>query len=85
MFNCGMEPKKDAIAADCKLIESLGGPAKVAKLLGYDSPGGIQRVHNWKARGIPASVKLEHPELFLRPKPRKPRAEPEAQAHSHAQ
>lgn len=46
---------------DRKRIESLGGPAKVAELLGY-SP---QRVHNWLARGIPPKVKLEHPKLFL--------------------
>jgi hypothetical protein len=51
---------------DKQLIESLGGPAKVAGLLGYDKQGGVQRVHNWMTRGIPPKVKLEHPELFLR-------------------
>ena len=50
---------------DAQLIESLGGPAKVAKLLRYER-GGIQRVHNWLRRGIPARVKLDHPEVFLR-------------------
>ena len=30
-------------------------------------PGGVQRVHNWVARGIPARVKLEHAAIFLKP------------------
>lgn len=50
--------------SDKKLIESLGGPAKVAELLKFGK-GGTQRVHNWMARGIPARVKLDHPEVFL--------------------
>jgi hypothetical protein len=52
---------------DKKLIEDLGGPAKVAELLGYDKHGGVQRVHNWLTRGIPPKVKLAHPDLFLKP------------------
>lgn len=51
---------------DKKLIEDLGGPAKVAELLGYDKHGGVQRVQNWITRGIPPKVKLERPDLFLR-------------------
>ena len=54
------------MATDRELIEHLGGPAKVAELLKYDKNGGVQRVHNWMARGIPARVKLAHPEIFLR-------------------
>lgn len=50
---------------DKKLIERLGGPAKVAELLAYPKQGGVQRVQNWMSRGIPARVKLENPELFL--------------------
>jgi hypothetical protein len=50
---------------DAKLIAELGGPAKVAKLLGYGDRG-TQRVHNWLTRGIPPKVKLERPDLFLR-------------------
>ncbi len=50
---------------DKRLIESLGGPAKVAELLGYEKHGGVQRVHNWMTRGIPPRVKLERPDLFL--------------------
>lgn len=49
---------------DWALIESLGGPAKVVKLLELGE-GGIQRVQNWKYRGIPAQMKLDRPELFL--------------------
>lgn len=52
---------------DPELIKSLGGPAKVAELLGFDkTAGGVQRVQNWITRGIPPKVKLEHPEVFLR-------------------
>lgn len=50
---------------DKTLIDSLGGPAKVAELLGYDKDGGIQRVHNWTSRGIPAHVKVQRPDLFM--------------------
>jgi hypothetical protein len=46
---------------DWSLIVDLGGPAKAAALLGTT----IQRVHNWKERGIPSKVKVKHPELFL--------------------
>ena len=51
---------------DAKRIDALGGPANLARLLGYDQFG-IQRVHNWKSRGIPSKVKLERPDLFLVP------------------
>ncbi len=54
------------MSKDKQLIESLGGPANVAKLLGYNKPGGVQRVNNWLSRGIPSKVKLEYPEIFLR-------------------
>lgn len=49
---------------DADLINTLGGPAKVARLLGFEKFG-VQRVQNWITRGIPAQVKLDHPELFL--------------------
>ena len=51
--------------SDKDLIETLGGAAKVAELLGYDKQGGVQRVHNWLTRGIPPKVKLEYPMIFL--------------------
>lgn len=53
------------IEADRALIQSLGGPTQLAKRLGYTKPGSVQRVQNWTVRGIPPSVKLAHPEIFL--------------------
>lgn len=50
---------------DWKLITDLGGPVKVAALLSLEKDGGVQRVQNWKFRGIPSVVKLERPDLFL--------------------
>lgn len=61
---------------DTTLIEHLGGPARLAARLGYDKkPGGVQRVHNWRTRGIPASVKVEFPEIFLSDEARGPAPE----------
>jgi hypothetical protein len=58
VFNVGMTDKE--------IIEALGGPTKVAELLGLDKgKGGVQRVHNWIERGIPAKEKLARPDLFL--------------------
>ena len=62
---------------DADLIRALGGPAKVAEMLGFDK-GGVQRVSNWRIRGIPAQVKLDHPHIFLRPMVARP--EPKAVA-----
>ncbi len=46
---------------DAALIDRLGGAAKLAKRLRYDpKKGGVQRVQNWKARGIPASVERDN-------------------------
>ena len=58
---------------DEQLINSLGGPAKVAELLKFEMPGGRYRVQNWKKRGIPSSVKVDHANIFLRKQPRKQR------------
>lgn len=63
---------------DSQLIAELGGPSKVAEMLGFDKrAGGVQRVQNWLTRGIPAEVKLAHPAIFLKDliKPRKSKAE----------
>jgi len=50
------------------LIDALGGPALLAERLGFDpARGGTQRVHNWRTRGIPAAVRLAHPEIFALP------------------
>ena len=51
---------------DAQLIADLGGPTKVAEMLGYDKArGGVQRVQNWILRGIPSAVKVQRPDLFL--------------------
>ena len=48
---------------DSKIIEQLGGSTKVARLLGKGFTP--QRIHNWFDRGIPSSVKVKFPEIFL--------------------
>lgn len=54
---------------DSKLIESLGGPASVVRKLGWEEePYSIQRVQNWKTRGIPPAVRLARLDLFGAPK-----------------
>lgn len=55
---------------DKAIILDLGGPKKVAQILGYDhKPGGVNRVLNWMRRGIPAQVKVDFPHLFMQPAP----------------
>lgn len=49
---------------DSELIDRLGGPSALAEKLGMDNRGRA-RVCNWRKRGIPARVKLAHPDLFL--------------------
>lgn len=69
VFNVGMNKPTH-------IIDLLGGPSKVAELLGWKGkPGQIQRIHNWKVRGVPARILLEHPDVFLI-KPPKPTKEP---------
>ena len=66
VFNVAMNKRPQATAADRQTIARLGGPTKLAELLGYDkSKGGVQRVQNWTTRGIPPSVKVERPDLFM--------------------
>ena len=55
----------EQIELDKQLISKLGGPAKVAQLLGFEGYG-AQRVNNWVTRGIPARIKLAFPKIFLR-------------------
>ena len=49
---------------DSEIIDTLGGPTALARRLGYGS-GGPQRVANWRRRGIPPRVKLDHAGVFL--------------------
>lgn len=65
---------------DAQLIADLGGPAKVAELLGFNKHGGIQRVQNWIARGIPYKVKVDHAKVFSRQKAKLQAAQPAATA-----
>ena len=62
------------MSSDKDLIESLGGSAKLAKRLGPDFS--VQRVENWKVRGIPAQVRLDHPDIFPLPNARGRKAKP---------
>lgn len=49
---------------DRELIERVGA-AKLAAALGFDKKqGGVQRVWNWRMRGIPAAVRLQHGETL---------------------
>ncbi|MFA9284050.1 MULTISPECIES: hypothetical protein [unclassified Comamonas] len=50
---------------DAELITFHGGPAKLALKLGWSEGRAVQRIHNWRTRGIPAAVKLQYPKLFL--------------------
>lgn len=53
---------------DSEIIDSLGGATAVAKLLGFDLKKGPQRVHNWRERGIPSAIKVNHADIFLKKK-----------------
>lgn len=54
---------------DSELIETLGGAASLARQLneaeGTPDKYDVQRVSNWKVRGIPAAVKLLHHDLLV--------------------
>jgi hypothetical protein len=65
VFNLVMMIKHTDLHPDSKIIDDLGGPAKLAEMLGYDKSGGVQRIQNWKTRGIPSSVKVARPDLFM--------------------
>ena len=60
VFNLCMSTHTDA-----ELIANLGGPTKVAEMLGLPKFGGAQRVQNWLYRGIPSAIKVQRPELFM--------------------
>lgn len=51
------------------VIGLLGGPKRVAEMLGFShKPGAIQRVSNWRHRGIPPGILLAHPEFHRKVK-----------------
>ena len=45
-------------------VNRLGGPAKLARLLGYEGDNGMRRVSNWSRRGIPGKVIINNPNIF---------------------
>lgn len=47
------------------IIAKHGGGLALAKKMGIAEKWLPQRLHYWKTRGIPAAVKLAHPDLFL--------------------
>jgi len=49
---------------DKAVIDALGGPAEVARMLNLDPKNGVQRVHNWTTRGIPPAVRLDNLGIF---------------------
>jgi hypothetical protein len=53
----------EQLYADRELIKQLGGATALANRLGFSSK---QRVHNWLYRGIPSSIKLAYPKIFLK-------------------
>jgi hypothetical protein len=62
-----------------ELIDKAGGTAAFGLLLGLDNTAGWrQRVHNWRTRGIPYKVLIEHAstinEIRRYRKPRTPKS-----------
>lgn len=50
---------------DSALIKAAGGPAIVARALGFDTTaGGTQRIQNWMYRGIPEIWRYKRPDIF---------------------
>jgi hypothetical protein len=51
--------------SDRELIDALGGPMAVLERLGWrDQPYGLQRLCNWRVRGIPYKARLEHLDMW---------------------
>ena len=50
-----------SIEKDNAIIDAHGGTVALAGRLGITPP----RVNNWRTRGVPASARLEWPEIFL--------------------
>lgn len=54
-----------------KVIDAAGGDTEFAKLLGIEEDSGYrQRVNNWRRRGIPSDVVLQHYDCIRRLKSR---------------
>ena len=57
--------QKTQLHPDSELINQFGGSTALAKRLGLVGPNSVQRVQNWKKRGIPLAIKIQFAELFL--------------------
>jgi hypothetical protein len=56
VFNTHMDANETS-----RIISAAGGDVAFARMLGIDGkPGHQQRVNNWKRRGMPPAVVLEH-------------------------
>lgn len=49
---------------DADLIDKAGGPSALAARLRFEEKGAVQRVSNWKRRGIPPAIRWEHRAVF---------------------
>jgi len=58
------QPTLIELHPDAALIDQLGGPTNLARALGFDMPRGVQRVQNWKYRGIPELLRLKRSDVF---------------------
>lgn len=59
-FNPVMDKDESA-----RVIDAAGGDRPFGKLIGIDGIDGfVQRVNNWRRRGMPAQIVLEHYELI---------------------
>lgn len=59
-----MSVQQTPLHQHAELIDRLGGPSKLAKTLGFNGVGAVQRVQNWKYRGIPEVIFLRNPKIF---------------------
>lgn len=59
------EQRLKQIAEDKAIIDAQGGPAVLARKLMLKGPRAADRVYKWSLRGVPASIKLMYPEIFL--------------------
>lgn len=57
----------DKYHPDAEIIDRLGGVTALARTLGYSGKGAVQRVQNWKYRGIPEVIRLRRPDIFGQP------------------
>lgn len=59
-----MDKNEVSLHPDATLIDALGGPAVVARLLSFEKAGSVQRIQNWKYRGIPEVIRLRRQDVF---------------------